>query len=230
MQIKNVCRCQQLVPIKLPLWTLRASVDPRLDQFAKPLLRSWRGVATWAGIPPPSDEVITCKVLVQEREGASTVAARVFELDAYLTDRLAFPSHLDRRQAPARMSRNALITPFAADDLEIPVGMTGLTGIAGYARAVVPTHDRRGMRAVFVALQGMVAGGMAVHTTRARDGLGCLGEQRAGPCVAIHNALKHRGRPKLASILCPDGKTSRHFEHPCERGNPNKYRHRRTIE
>jgi hypothetical protein len=47
-------------------------------------------------------------MLVQQFKIASTVALRVPDLPTDITDRLAFPRHLDRRQAPARMTGNAL--------------------------------------------------------------------------------------------------------------------------
>src|SRR5262249_59548383 len=87
--------------------TLGASVDPRLDQLAEQLLAAGRGLAPFAGLPRPGDDVVARDVLVQQLEVAAAVAGRVLDLAADGADRLALPRHLDRGETPARIARNA---------------------------------------------------------------------------------------------------------------------------
>src|SRR5712675_50512 len=79
---------------------LGAGIDPRLDELAEPLLRSRRGRAPGSRIPAPGDEVILGEMLLQQPQVASAIAGRILELRADLARRLAFPRHLDRREAP----------------------------------------------------------------------------------------------------------------------------------
>jgi hypothetical protein len=82
------------------------------------------GRAASAGVPTPGDQVILGEMLMQQRGVASAVTRPIFQLCANFAERFTFPGHLNRSQAPAGMSRDALIarslTPRQSD------GFTGM--------------------------------------------------------------------------------------------------------
>src|SRR5262249_56832099 len=92
-----------------PLRALGAGIDPCLDQLSKKLLASRSRRAALAWIPRPGDHVVARHVLVQQLEIAAAVARGVLDLPADVADRLALPRHLGRCEAPAPISRNALV-------------------------------------------------------------------------------------------------------------------------
>ena len=110
------------------------------------------------------------QVLVQQFEISSTIALRVFDLLADFTDRLSFPSHLDRRKSPARMPGDTLEGhPLADEHVVVSFEMTAAARIARNTTAVRPASGGRRMRVHVVALRGSIACGVAVHATRTHD-------------------------------------------------------------
>ena len=112
---------------------LGAGINPRLDELTQPLLRSRSGIAPKSWIPSPGDEVIRREVLMEQRQVASAIAAGILELCADFTHRLSLPCHFDGSEAPAGMTRNALIAGFL-HKREVALHVTGAASIAGYAR------------------------------------------------------------------------------------------------
>src|SRR6185312_7542502 len=106
-------------------------------------------------------------------------------------DRLAFPGHFERREAPTRVAWNALVGR-ASDQREVPFGVA--------ARAIVPRdadtgfapRHRRQVLVAVVALQRMIAGRVAVHAARMGHDLGDLVEQRARALRLVADA-RERG-------------------------------------
>src|SRR5690242_7739393 len=89
------------------LRTRSARIHPRFDQRAKLLLRPRRGFAARVGMPAPTHQRIVRHVLHHLLQRLAAVALEVFDLRADLTERLADPCHLDRREQPFRMAGNA---------------------------------------------------------------------------------------------------------------------------
>src|SRR5690606_26919403 len=82
----------------------RPGINPGFDQFAELLLRAGRRLAAFSGRPTPPDQRIFGHVVDEFSHGFSAVARGVLDLLTDLTERLAEPRHLDRRQVPLRMS------------------------------------------------------------------------------------------------------------------------------
>src|SRR5262245_1160751 len=117
--------------------TLGAAVDPSSDQLAEHVLRAGRRLAAAARLPSPGDQLILRQVVVQQFQIAAAVALRVLDLAADLTHRLSFPGHFDRREAPARMTGDALKRRLlAGENVDVAVHVAGATGIARNAAAV----------------------------------------------------------------------------------------------
>jgi hypothetical protein len=177
---------------------LRAGIDPGFDQLAEAFLRARRGIAAGSGIPAPGDQIVFRHMLVQQREIASAIAVAVDQLVANISDGFSFPGHLDRREFPTRMSRNALKADAGSGAvLEILIGMTGRTLIACHAVPAIAARRRRLMQVVVIALQRPVACRVAVHAARMGDNLGGFREQRARARCRIRNAAEGGGRPQF---------------------------------
>src|SRR5438552_3254018 len=84
-------------------------IDPGLNKLTQSSLRSgrWSAAATW--VPAPGQQIVVRNVLVQKREVATAIALGVLQLSADLTCRFSLPGHLDRSQAPSRVTRNTFI-------------------------------------------------------------------------------------------------------------------------
>src|SRR5689334_15507543 len=104
--------------------TRRPALDPCLRELAELRLRAGRGITAFVWRPAPRDEIVVRQMLLQLRERAPAIAVLVLDLLADLAHRLAFPRHLERREAPARMARNAFVGR-APDQREVLFGMAG---------------------------------------------------------------------------------------------------------
>jgi len=104
---------------------LRAGIDPGLREFPELLLIARRGLAPFARRPAPGHQIVVRQMLMQLRERAPAIAVLILDLLADLADRLALPRHLERREAPARMTRNALVGRAGADQREVPLRVAG---------------------------------------------------------------------------------------------------------
>src|ERR1700674_1778758 len=93
-------------------------------------------IAAGSRIPTPRDEVVLRHMLLQQREIAPAIAGWILQLPAYVSNGLAFPCHLDRRQLPAGMPRNAPIGR-SLQQIEIAIGVAGYAMIASDPRPVV---------------------------------------------------------------------------------------------
>src|SRR5947209_8315700 len=122
---------------------LRAGIDPCLRELAELLLRARRGLAAFARRPAPRDQIVVCEMLLQQRERAPAVTRRILDLLADLSERLALPRHLDRREAPARMPGNALVARAGADQREVLLAVAGRAGQARDADAALAAIGRR---------------------------------------------------------------------------------------
>jgi hypothetical protein len=133
--------------------TLRAGIDPSLNQLAGQILSTGRGVAASSRVPAPSDQIVLRHMRLQQREVAPAIAVTILHLPADIADRFAFPRHLDRRQLPARMSRNAPVG-CALVQREVVIGMAGRATVAGDPQPILTTPSRRLVR---IALGGLAA-------------------------------------------------------------------------
>jgi hypothetical protein len=112
---------------------------------------------------------------MHQLEGATAIALRIFELAADLAHRLTFPSHLDRRQIPSRMSWNASERDLlAGQKLYIAVHVASAAGVSGHATAIVAPRDGRGVNVHVVALRGPISCGVAIHAAGIHDHPRCL--------------------------------------------------------
>src|SRR5712672_237594 len=179
---------------------LGAGIDPRLDELAELLLRSRRGRASGARVPGPGDEVILGEMLLQQRQVASAVPGGILELRADLAHRLSFPGHLDRREAPARMARDACVARFLGQR-EIALRVTGGAGSARDPDAAVAAARRRHVGVPIVALERAVGCRMAIHAAGIHDHFRGFGEKRARARLGILDARELRWRPQRTGIL-----------------------------
>ena len=179
---------------------LGAGIYPRLDKLTQPLLRSRSGIAPKSWIPSPGDEVIRREVLMEQRQVASAIAAGILELCSDFTHRLSLPCHFDGSEAPAGMTRNALIAGFL-HKREVALHVTGAASIPGYAAAVISAGDRRRVDMLIVALERTVGCRMTTHTARIHNHLRGFGEKRARTRLGILDARELGRRTQLAGIL-----------------------------
>src|ERR1700730_9858402 len=85
-------------PMRQLSGTLRAGINPSLNQLAGQILSAWRGVAAGSRVPAPSDQIVLRHMRLQQREVAPAIAVTILHLPADIADRFAFPRHLDRPQ------------------------------------------------------------------------------------------------------------------------------------
>jgi hypothetical protein len=121
---------------------------------------------------------------MEQRQVASAIAAGILELCADFTHRLSLPCHFDGSEAPAGMTRNALIAGFL-HKREVALHVTGAASIPGYAAAVMSAGDRRRVDMLIVALERTVGCRMTTHTARIHYHLCGLGEKRARAADAL---------------------------------------------
>src|SRR4051812_48243835 len=134
------------------LRALGAGINPRLDEFTQPRLRPRSGNAPKSWIPAPGNKVITGKVLMEQRQAASAISARVLELGADFAHRFSFPSHFNRSKAPARVTGNAFVCASSVHNREIALCMAGATCVTRDAAAVTSAGDRRHVNMLIVPL------------------------------------------------------------------------------
>ena len=108
-------------------------------------------------------------------------------------ERLAFPGHLDRRQMPGRVPRNALQGFGLIDDVDIGRTVACVAHHAGHADVAVAARHGRLMLVHRHALQRAVAGGVAIHAARMLDDLAGLFEQGDGARRLVLDRGKRRG-------------------------------------
>src|SRR5690349_4948401 len=89
---------------------MRSGIDPGLNELTQSSLRSRRRGAAAAWVPAPGDQIVVRNVLVQEREVTAAVAFGILQLGADLACRFSLPGHLDRSQAPSRVTRDAFVS------------------------------------------------------------------------------------------------------------------------
>src|SRR6516165_1642422 len=84
-----------------------AGFHPCFSERACFLLAAGSRLAAKAGRPSPANQRVGADVMHQLLQRATTVALGIFDLGADLTERLAFPPHLTRREVPFRVARHA---------------------------------------------------------------------------------------------------------------------------
>src|SRR5262245_19664072 len=103
------------------------------------------------------------QMLVQLRERAPAIALRILDLLADLAGRLAFPRHLERREPPARMARDALVARAGTHQGEVLLGVAGRTIEPGDADAAIAAPSGGLVLVMIGSLQRVLAGRMAVQ-------------------------------------------------------------------
>src|SRR5262245_66224628 len=81
-------------------------LKPGVKELAEPLLIARRRLKMSGRTPPVGHEGVVGHVRTEFSQGLTAVAFPVFNLIANLSQRLAFPGHLRRRQVPTRMARH----------------------------------------------------------------------------------------------------------------------------
>src|ERR1700730_13569394 len=132
-----------------------------MRQLAGQILSAWRGVAAGSRVPAPSDQIVLRHMGLEQREVAPAIAVTILHLPADIADRFAFPRHLDRRQLPAGMSRNAPVGRTLVQS-EVVISMARSAMVASDPQPILTTPSRRLVRMLIIAMQGAVAGGMAI--------------------------------------------------------------------
>jgi hypothetical protein len=107
-------------------------------------------------MPCPAHQVVIRHVLVEQIETASTVASGIFDLTADLRRRFSLPCHLDRCQAPSRMTRNALVA-CGADDRKILVRVARCACQTRNSDASFPAGSRGPMNVLVITLGRIIA-------------------------------------------------------------------------
>src|SRR5690242_4553713 len=85
----------------------RAGLLPGVKQRARSRLRAGRWPAIPSGSPGPADQMILTDVMHDILERTAAIARGIFDLLTDLSERLALPAHLMRREMPARIARHA---------------------------------------------------------------------------------------------------------------------------
>jgi hypothetical protein len=60
-------------------------------------------------MPPPRDQIIVRQMLVQELKATAPITLGILKPLTNLPDRFSLPRHLDGRDVPSGMSRNAFV-------------------------------------------------------------------------------------------------------------------------
>src|SRR6516162_5718631 len=155
---------------KILIWANCSSLYPFVEQRALLGLRAGRGLTAGARRPGPAHKMIGADMMHNVIERATAVARGILDLRADLSDRLALPTHVARRQMPGGIAGQI-------GRIEIRLLMTDRTSQRRKAEAVFTVIDGRLMQAADVALTRAIAGGMAVHAARVVQHFGGLGEQ-----------------------------------------------------
>src|SRR5919108_1561273 len=142
---------------------------PRFDERSRLLLRTRRWLPAISGCPSPTDQMIFADMLNERVERAVSIARRVLDLGADLSERFAFPCHLARCELPLRVSRHA-------PRIEVGLLVAVRTTHGRQAMTVGTALDRRLMEATLFSLARAIAGRMAIHAARMRQHFSELGE------------------------------------------------------
>jgi hypothetical protein len=116
-------------------------------------------------------------MLLQQRQVAAAVARRVFQLPADFANRLALPSHFQRRKAPTGMTGNAFI---ASGFMQRHIVLGVAFGAVGAEVTCFAAPNRRPVFVIVRTLQRMIASRVAVHAARMRQHLADFSEYRPG--------------------------------------------------
>src|SRR4249920_2675611 len=143
---------------------MRSGIDPGLNQSTGRFLTAGCGLAAWSGSPPPGDQVILGNMFLQRCEIASAVAIFVFQLPTDIAERFSFPTHRQRRELPARISGDALITRRFVQH-EIAFGVAHCAARARNARTGPPAPHWWRMLAMSSALKRVISRWMTVHAS-----------------------------------------------------------------
>jgi hypothetical protein len=179
----------------------RASVDPGLNDRAELFLTPRRWLAPSAGPPTPRYQIVLGHMLVKQSEVAPAVARRVFNLAAYLAGRFSFPRHFDWSQAPARVSRDALIGRRAYGQRKIAVGVARRAMLPGHPVIGFTTQRQGPMDVTVISLMRLIAGRMAVHAARTGNHLRRFVKQRPRSRGAIGNVGECAGCYQIGPLL-----------------------------
>ena len=168
--------------------TFGTGIDPRLHEITQLLLGSGRGLASGAGLPRPSYQVIVRDVVMQQGKVSTAIVGRILDLPADFTDRFTFPCHLPGGEPPARMTWDAPIARLAGRQSEVSVSMARCAREPGHSVIVGTAQSRRLMYVMIMSLQWMVAGRMAIQATRTCEDFCNFGEHRPRTSGAIRYA------------------------------------------
>src|SRR5215469_3402569 len=105
-------------------WAVGSSLRPSRQQFAEFGIAARGRSPAGTGLPRPKDQAIGGHVVENGGNVATAVAPGIFQLDADLTERLAFPCHRCRRQTPMGIAGHARW-------VEVGCAVTCRTGHAG---------------------------------------------------------------------------------------------------
>jgi hypothetical protein len=169
-----------------------AGLHPGVKERARSRLRAGRWLAVPSRSPGPADQMILTHMMHDVLERSAAIARRIFELLANLRERLAFPSHLMRRELPGRIARHS-------GGFEISRLVTDRTAQRRKAKAILAARDRRLMQTSAVALARAIAGRMAVHAARMGKHFGGFGEQGRRARCGLGDCAKAFRRPQTFS-------------------------------
>jgi hypothetical protein len=104
-------------------------------------------------------------MLLQRYEIAPAIAVCIFQLPADVAERFSFPTHRRRRELPARMAGNALISRGFVQR-EIAIGVANCVARARNSGARLAAPRWRPMFAMLSALKRVISRWMTVHASR----------------------------------------------------------------
>src|SRR5215472_18184974 len=144
--------------------TRRSGSHPGLSQGAGLILCSWSRLSAIARGPCPADQWVATNVMHEVIQAPAAVAFGILDLRADLAERLAFPTHLARREVPSGLARHA-------GRFEIGLQVADRAPHRRKTKTVCAAVDRRLVQAAEIALTRVIAGGVAVHAARMRQHL-----------------------------------------------------------
>jgi hypothetical protein len=95
----------QDVQAKALIWANGTGLHPGIKERAGLRLRAGRWLAVRSGGRGPTNQMIGADVMDDVFQRAAAVGRRILDLRADLSERLAFPAHLARREMPPRIAR-----------------------------------------------------------------------------------------------------------------------------
>ena len=136
--------------------TFSSTFYPRRYDRTKFSLGPRRRAAAGTRMPCPAHQVVLRHVLVEQSQTASTVASGIFDLTADIRRRFSLPCHLDRCQAPSRMTGNALVA-CGADERKVLVRVARRAYQTGNSDASFPAGSRGLMNVLVITLGRIIA-------------------------------------------------------------------------